>query len=253
MAVNAKINRRGGTDKRVITGPGQLLGPKSGSTRSDLRTLGGTLYPVDVYEVNDSGTGTKAASYLITVRPFAEGGGRSSVRSIGDIAVFKQAGGIASPTNSITCLGRKPPSKTGGAVTLGPFTLAAGDRLWALVARKDVSTLKYQIELVFNQVTISAQPPNRTITEGTNTTFTVTATENEDNATITYQWQVSTNGGTSYSNVTNAGVYTGATTATLTITNATVGLSANKYRVIVATTGNAPAVTSTAGTLTVNP
>lgn len=251
MAVNAKINRRGGTGKRVITGPGQLLGPKSGSTRSDLRTLGGTLYPVDVYEVNDAGTGTKAAAYSITVRPFAEGGGRSSVRSIGDIAVFKQAGGVASPTNAISCLSRKPPSKTGGAVTLGPFTLAAGDRLWAVVARKDVSTLKYQIELVFNQITISAQPPNRSVTAPTGTTFTVTAATN-DGGTLAYQWQVSTNGGTSYSNVTNAGVYSGATTATLTISDST-GLTTYRYRVLVSSNGGAPTVTSSHGTLTVAP
>lgn len=249
MAVNAKINRSGSTGKRVVTGPAQLLGPKSGSVRSDLRTLGGTLFPVDLYEVNDAGTGTKAASYTITVRPYLEGAGQSSVRSIGDMAVFKQINGISDPTAAITCLVRKKPSTTGGAVALGPFTFAAGDRVWAVVARKDTSTVKYQIELVFDQISISAQPPNRTIADGLATTFTVTAATN-DGGVLSYQWQVSTNGGTSYSNVANAGVYSGATTATLAISNVT-GLTTYRYRVIVGSDGNAPDLTSSHGLLTV--
>lgn len=252
MAVNAKITRTGTTGKRAVTGPGQLLGPKSGSNRSDLRTLGGTLFPVDVYEVNDAGTGTKAAAYTVNIRPISDGAaGSASVRSIGDMAVFRQIDGVASPTAAITCLARKKPSTTNGVVTLGPYTLAAGDRFWALVARKDGSTVKYQIELVFDQITISAQPPNRSISNGGNTTFTVTAATNEIGKTLSYQWQVSTNGGTSYANVTNAGIYSGATTATLTLTAATTAVSTYRYRVIVGSDGVAPSVTSSHGTLTV--
>lgn len=253
MAVNARINRTGTSGKRVVTGPGQLLGPKSGSNRSDLRTLGGTLFPVDVYEVNDAGTGTKTAAYTVRIKPIAAAAGVARVQSIGDMAVFRQIDGVASPSATISCLARKKPSTTGGAVTFGPYTLAAGDRFWVLVSRKDASTVKYEIELVFDQITISAQPPNRTISDGGNTTFTVTASTNETGKTLTYQWQVSTNGGTSYSNVTNAGIYTGATTATLTLTAATTAVSTYKYRVIVGTNGVAPSVTSNAGTLTVNP
>lgn len=249
MAVNAKINRRGTVGKRVVTGPNQLLGPKSGTVRSDLRTLGGTLYPVDLYEVTDAGTGTKAASYTINVRAYGEGGDPSSVRSIGDIATFKQVDGVATPTAAISCLERKKAPKGKGTVAMGPYTLAAGDRLWALVSRKDASTVKYQIELVFDQITITAQPANSTVASGDPASFTVTA-ETNDGGTLSYQWQVSSNGGTSYSNVTNAGVYTGALTDTLAISDST-GLNARKYRVIVGSDGNAPDVTSAAKTLTV--
>jgi len=79
-------------------------------------------------------------------------------------------------------------------------------------------------------------------------TFTVAATVT-NSGSLTYQWQVSTNGGTSFANVTNTGVYTGATTATLTLTSAAkVTYNNYQYRCQVSATG-ADTVTSTAATL----
>ena len=79
-------------------------------------------------------------------------------------------------------------------------------------------------------------------------TFTVAATA-LPTASLSYQWQVSTNGGTSFTNVTNAGVYTGATTATLTLTAAAkVTYNNYQYRCQVSATGYTT-VTSTAATL----
>jgi hypothetical protein len=102
--------------------------------------------------------------------------------------------------------------------------------------------------------------PDGTITIGTNPasvasaatpytgTFTVAATA-LPTASLSYQWQVSTNGGTSFANVTNAGVYTGATTATLTLTAAAkVTYNNYQYRCNVSATGYTT-VTSTAATL----
>ena len=79
-------------------------------------------------------------------------------------------------------------------------------------------------------------------------TFTVAATVT-NSGSLTYQWQVSTDAGATYNNVTNAGVYTGATTATLTLTAAAkVTYNNYKYRCNVSATG-ADTVTSTAATL----
>jgi hypothetical protein len=47
---------------------------------------------------------------------------------------------------------------------------------------------------------------------------------------VTYQWQVSTNNGTSYSNIANGTVYTGVTTDTLTLNSASSTLYGNLYR-----------------------
>src|SRR5205085_2028545 len=89
------------------------------------------------------------------------------------------------------------------------------------------------------QPEITAQPVNSTICENGNTTFTV-------NAGVTtspgYQWQISTNGGVSYSNIANGGIYSGATTSTLTLTAASLATNNNLYRVIVSGTCS-PSVT----------
>jgi hypothetical protein len=63
---------------------------------------------------------------------------------------------------------------------------------------------------------------------------------------------VSTNGGTTWNNITNGGVYSGATTSTLTLTGVTPGMNNNQYRVIVTGTAACGAATSAAATLTVS-
>jgi len=91
---------------------------------------------------------------------------------------------------------------------------------------------------------ITGNPSNNTICSGSSTSFSVTAT----NAT-SYQWQVNT--GSGFTSITDGGVYTNATTATLAITGATAGMSGYTYR-CVATGSASPAATSTAATLTVS-
>lgn len=96
---------------------------------------------------------------------------------------------------------------------------------------------------------VTTPPANRTVCAGGNTTFTVTAAPATGN---TYQWQVSTDNGGTYANVANGGVYSGATTATLTLTGVTTTMNGYRYRVVI--NGQCPPspVTSAAATLTVN-
>src|SRR5205085_5184632 len=97
------------------------------------------------------------------------------------------------------------------------------------------------------QPEITAQPVNSTICENGNTTFTVNAGVT---TTPGYQWQISTNGGVSYSNIVNGGIYSGATTSTLTLTAAPLATNNNLYRVIVSGTCT-PSITSNGALLTV--
>jgi len=92
---------------------------------------------------------------------------------------------------------------------------------------------------------ITTQPVNRSIAAGQNTTFSVVAT---GSPAPTYQWQVSANSGSTWSNAGGTGV-SGATSATLTLTN--VNAAMNNYRYRVNVTNSAGTVTSTARTLTV--
>jgi hypothetical protein len=80
-------------------------------------------------------------------------------------------------------------------------------------------------------LSITTQPTNRAITDGTNTTFAVVAT-----AGVSYQWQVDT--GSGFTNLVNGPPYSNVLTATMTVTAASLGMSGYLYRCIV--TGTAP-------------
>ena len=96
-------------------------------------------------------------------------------------------------------------------------------------------------------VTIGTQPANASVAATNTQAFTVAATKTGA-GTLTYQWQVSTDGGASFADVTTG---TNATTATYTTAATEAGDSGNQYRVKVGTTAGAVEVTSTAATLTV--
>ena len=65
----------------------------------------------------------------------------------------------------------------------------------------------------------------------------------------TYQWQIQTGGSGAYTNLSNGGVYTTVTTATMNISNST-GLTGNRYRCVMGNGGTGQ-VTSRGARLTV--
>lgn len=95
------------------------------------------------------------------------------------------------------------------------------------------------------ELAITTQPAGANVTAPAASSFTVVV---DPSAGATYQWQVKV-GAAAYVNVTNAGVYTNATTATLNISDST-GLSGNKYRVVVTNAATTAVVTSKPATLT---
>ncbi len=98
---------------------------------------------------------------------------------------------------------------------------------------------------------ITSHPANRRICAGTGTSFSVNAT----GYNLTYRWQVSTNGGDSYSNITSSGsspTYSGYTSSTLNVSSTVSSNSGYRYRCHVSG-GCSPADTSNAATLTVDP
>jgi hypothetical protein len=99
-------------------------------------------------------------------------------------------------------------------------------------------------------IAITAQPVSNTLCTDKAVSFTVAAT----GTSPVYQWKESTDGGVTFKNITNGGVYTGVNTTTLTISAPPVSMSGNKYRCVVS--GTAPCgADSTNGqaVLTVNP
>jgi hypothetical protein len=76
----------------------------------------------------------------------------------------------------------------------------------------------------FPLVTISAQPQAASVTAGGSATFSTTATATLPTSTISYQWQVSTDAGSTWSNV------SGATSSSLTLSSLTTGSNGYRYR-----------------------
>lgn len=81
----------------------------------------------------------------------------------------------------------------------------------------------------------TTQPEDDLVTANANVTFQVVAVSDPTGASITYQWQESTNN-IVYANVSDGGVYSGATSNTLAISNS-AGLANNYYRVVISATG----------------
>ena len=95
---------------------------------------------------------------------------------------------------------------------------------------------------------ITAQPvPTTLACVGQTISISTTAS----GTSLTYQWQLSTDGGVTYNNVVNAGVYSGATTSSLTITGVTAGM--NGYQFICVINGTCtPAATTSASTISIS-
>ena len=137
----------------------------------------------------------------------------------------------------------------------GVSTAQNGNRYRAIVtgacpapATSNIVTLTVNTAAVITTQPVSTSVCATPSTQGTSTTFTVAATGNA----LTFQWQVSTDGGTTYTNIANGAPYSGATTNTLTVSGVGTMFNNYLYRVLV-TTGGCTATTSNAATLTIKP
>lgn len=92
--------------------------------------------------------------------------------------------------------------------------------------------------------TIDTQPTDQTVYDTQNVTFSVATTVSS--GTATYQWEESTDSGSTWSTI------SGAVNNSYTISNVATSASGNQYRVIVSLVGSAGDITSNAATLTVN-
>lgn len=94
-------------------------------------------------------------------------------------------------------------------------------------------------------ISITVQPIDVTICELQSATFTVTSV-----AVNSYQWQLSTDGGTNWVNLTNNATYSGVTTVLLTVANVSPAMAGYQYRVFLNKNGNSCGLYSEAAILT---
>ncbi len=131
------------------------------------------------------------------------------------------------------------PAATSATYTIPTTTVAmngTGYRVIVSGTCTPATTSNCVVLTVSSGITITTQPTSVINCAGTNATFTALAA----GATPIYQWQVSTNGGTTFTDI------TGANAATLTLTSVTVAMNNNQYHLVVSNACSASVTTANA-------
>jgi hypothetical protein len=98
------------------------------------------------------------------------------------------------------------------------------------------TTVYYAVD-VREPVAISTQPIDQTVVSSGGL-FSATFSLAASGTGISYQWEESTDGGTSFSPITDGGIYSGATSNSLSITNGADTMNGNLYQCVI--TGTSP-------------
>ena len=98
-------------------------------------------------------------------------------------------------------------------------------------------------------VSIITQPADQNVCPGNDAHFTVATA----GAGLTYQWQLSADGGATFTNLINGGPFSGVTTAALTIAAPPLSMSGQRFRVVINGNATCGGIASNAAILTVNP
>jgi hypothetical protein len=117
-----------------------------------------------------------------------------------------------------------------------------------LVAMGSMTSDLEDVKIQDLNIVIGTQPANSSSATGSAVEFAVVASTVPTGGTLGFQWQVSTDSGSTWADLSNTGVYSTVTEDVLHISDNT-GLDGNQYRVTLSATG-ATTINSSAATLT---
>ena len=135
-----------------------------------------------------------------------------------------------------------------GSNSGGHYSASAGYDEATGIGVPNVQTLAQTLSTVDPQKIVTIQPSTIDLLVGQNGTFTATAT----GSPVSYQWQRMPFGSTTWSNLGNGGAYSGATSASLTISNVTQAMSGDLFQCLVTYSGNIQVASSSAVSLVVD-
>ncbi|MFH0894850.1 MAG: T9SS type A sorting domain-containing protein [Bacteroidota bacterium] len=240
-----------------------------GTTNSVTATVGSGTGNITVTPSNLCGTGTaQTLAVSITPAPSITTPPSNSTVGVGSNTSFAVAASGSGLTyqwqlstdgggswNNITAAGTNPVYSNWTTATLGVSGVVIGNngyqyRCIVSGTCSPTATSAAALLTVNNTAAVTGQPSNAVVCSGVDTSFSVVAT----GGALTYQWQLSTNGGGTWNNITAAGTnptYSGWTAATLHLTGIAVSCDGYQYRCNV-DNGTPPVATTNAATLTVN-
>ena len=145
--------------------------------------------------------------------------------------------------NITICANQLPYTWNGQTIAAGGTAVATYTTPSLLTGCDSTTTLNLTVNAL---PAITTQPVNATTLVNGSANFTIAAS---GTGPLTYQWQVNT--GSGFTTITDGGVYSNSTTASLTISNATLSMNGYSYQCIVSGVCT-PAATSNSAVLTVN-
>ncbi len=109
---------------------------------------------------------------------------------------------------------------------LGTSPVSVNNATGLVIGQGGYTGTDSKVTSAFQTVTIATQPTDKVANLGD----TVAYTTSVNGTGLTYQWDISTDNGSTWSTISDSGVYSGATTTTLTLTNITSTESGNQFR-----------------------
>jgi sugar lactone lactonase YvrE len=258
----------GDTFTNLSDGPGVSGAATSTLTVSGFATAGAAEYQVVITDGSGETVTSNAATLTINAAPSITTQPQNATVTAGQSAsetFLIAAGGGTGPlsvqwevsTNqgasfSNLSNGNGVAGATGTTLTLSGFAAAGTAEYRAVVSDANgVTAISSPATLTINPApAITTQPQNAVATVGQAASVAFTIGESGGTGPVTIQWQVSTDNGSSFTDLSNGSGITGATTTTLTLSGLATAGSA-EYRAVV-TDANGVTATSNAATLTVN-
>ncbi|AWA28795.1 hypothetical protein HYN48_01095 [Flavobacterium magnum] len=240
---SAPVTRTGTAGGTYTADVALSLNPTTGEVNPSLSTPG--LYQV-TYTMDGGSCGMKTATTFITIGQNPSSGFTygSSVYCSSSLTATPVITGTAGTFTAVPAGLSINPST--GVIDLAA-SLEGTYNVTNTVTGAGCTTSTTTVAVTVNKaVAITAQPQGVSILPADNTSFSVTAT---GTGISSYVWEV--NNGSGWSTVTDGGVYSGATTSTLALTNVTSGMNQYQYRVTVSGTAPCAPVTSDPAILTV--
>ncbi len=238
---NLSVFNNNGCGKFKVTGP---FVNQMGSTLSNA----GFLHVTGRLSNNGTATNTGVLKYA-SVSGTVTNSGNASVR-VNDtpIPIFTYGGTFSGTINGIfkeATTDNLAGDFTAPNTFVASNTLPPGSQTLYAEITMNAGGCVYVVPFVYFPPVFTTQPSNAAVCSGSPASFTVAAT----NAT-SYQWQISTNGGVNWNNLSNNATYSNVTTVTLNISNS-AGLGSSIYRCVA--TGLGGTTNSNSASITFNP
>ncbi len=265
-----QISTNNGVTFTNLSNGSGVAGANTGTlTLSGFATAGSPEYRAIVTDANNVSAISTAATLTINTAPSITAQPQNATATVGqtasDFFTIADSGGSTpltvqwqiSTNNGVSFTNLSNGNGVAGAtlttLTVSSFASAGSPEYRAIVTdASNVSAISNAATLTVNAApSVTTQPASQSATTGQTGSESFSVVAANGTTPFTYRWQVSTNGGSTFSNVNNVSGISGATTATLTIKGSSLPASGTQYKVVV-TDANGVMATSTAAALTVN-